>query len=83
MSEQGAEPVMVLTVHDLGILLRVPDRTLRRWRADGKILDPLPIDDLKEPRWLASEVKAWLAARCPRAEEWRSRREAAVPALAR
>jgi hypothetical protein len=59
----------LLTRHDLAALLRISLRTLDRQRAAGEVLEPLAGPG--QPRWLASEVVAWIAAGRPRAEAWR------------
>lgn len=61
-----------LCARDFAIMLGVSERTLARRRALGEILDPLPGSG--HPRWLKAEIEEWLAARTPRADEWRRRK---------
>lgn len=57
-----------LTKSDLAKLLQISVRTFDRRRADGGILEPLKGSG--HPRWSASEVDAWIAARSPKASVW-------------
>jgi len=59
----------LLTRHQLARLLGCSARTLDRDRAAGLIPDPLPRPG-KNPRWLASEIHAWLAAGTPDRDTW-------------
>jgi hypothetical protein len=59
----------LLTRRTFSQLLAVSCRSLDRKRAAGEVLEPLAGPG--QPRWLASEVVAWIAAGRPSAEAWR------------
>ncbi len=50
-------------------------RTWRSWDAGGLI--PRPVRIGRSTLWRSDELKAWVAAGCPRRKEWESRNEAA------
>jgi predicted DNA-binding transcriptional regulator AlpA len=70
--------VEILTPSELAQMLRISERTLRKWRAEGRILDPLGLGDAKDARWSAAEVREWVEARCPDAGAWRERKGMAL-----
>ncbi|MBK7644379.1 MAG: helix-turn-helix domain-containing protein [Planctomycetes bacterium] len=49
----------LLDQHDLATLLRVGERTLRRMRHDGRVPEPIMLGS--KPRWLRTQIDAWLA----------------------
>lgn len=64
---------------DLAEVLGMAVGTLCRRRAEGRILDPLPISGA-HPRWSGAEVEAWVAAGTPLAAVWRTLRQESVGA---
>jgi len=67
-----------LTPDDLAEVLKVSKKTLERYRKGGKILDPLPVGSQQQPRWLADEVREWLAANTPPAAVWKAMKQPAA-----
>lgn len=49
-------------------------RTWRSWDAAGRV--PRPIRIGRSVLWRAEELKAWIAAGCPRRSDWEMRRSA-------
>ena len=49
-------------------------RTFRSWDAAGKI--PRPIRIGRSTLWRAEELRAWVAAGCPRRRDWEDRQSA-------
>ena len=47
-------------------------RTWRSWDAGGLI--PRPVRIGRSTLWSVDELRAWVAAGCPRREEWETRR---------
>ncbi|MDP6558152.1 MAG: hypothetical protein QGF59_09555 [Pirellulaceae bacterium] len=47
-------------------------RTWRTWDSAGMI--PRPVRIGRSTLWRADELRAWIAARCPRRDEWEVRR---------
>jgi predicted DNA-binding transcriptional regulator AlpA len=56
----------LLTEREVLDLVRVSRPTLSRWRAEGKFVKPIKLNDGGAIRFPAGEVEAWLASR-PRA----------------
>ena len=68
-------PALLANPAETARLLGVSVRTLRAWRAAGR----LPLPAIAEGRlllWSVSELRAWISAACPKLAEWQARREA-------
>ena len=50
-----------LTARDIADMLRVDAKTVRRWRTNGLLPDPIVIGGVI--RWRADEIDSWLGAR--------------------
>ncbi|MHB1035916.1 MAG: helix-turn-helix transcriptional regulator [Pirellulales bacterium] len=66
--------------HCLPILLRPAEaaalcgKSLRTWRSwDAAGLIPRPVRIGRSTLWRSEEMRAWVAAGCPRRKEWQSR----------
>lgn len=62
-------PPRLLTRRALARRLGYSTRTLDRDRAEGRVPDPVRGNG-KHPRWLESEVEAWIAAGLPDRVTW-------------
>lgn len=58
----------LLTAPEVARLLRLSDRTIRRLDSAGRLPRGLRIGGSK--RWRRDELLAWIAAGCPRRNEW-------------
>ena len=77
MNEESTAPNLDNTTQANALLLRasaaaaicsVSERTWRSWDAAGKI--PQPIHVGRSTLWRTEELRAWIAAGCPRRKEW-------------
>lgn len=59
LREAKTAPGVLLTIDDMAALLRVSTRTLRSWRHEGELPQPLKIHGAL--RWRRSDVDAWIA----------------------
>ncbi|MCY2992376.1 MAG: helix-turn-helix domain-containing protein [Planctomycetota bacterium] len=59
---------LLLDTKQVAELLGVGERTLWRWSRSG--IAPRPLKIVKTVRWSAVEVREWVAAGCPREEQW-------------
>lgn len=62
---------LLLTAKQAASLLAKSLRTWRTWDAAGLI--PRPVRIGRSVLWRAEELRAWIAAGCPRRAEWESR----------
>jgi predicted DNA-binding transcriptional regulator AlpA len=69
-AELGAAPLL-LTARQAASLCSKSLRTWRTWDAIGWI--PRPIRIGRSTLWRADEIRAWIAAGCPRRAEWEAR----------
>jgi excisionase family DNA binding protein len=67
------EPLL-LSAHDLAVLLRLGLRTIRSMDAAGKL--PAPVRVGVSVRWRLDELRAWLDAGAPDRETWARIRDA-------
>lgn len=58
----------LLSADDLAKRLGVSMRSIRGWDASGRIPEPIRVGRLV--RWPSDEIDDWIAARCPRRDEW-------------
>ncbi len=70
--ETSKQP-LVLTATEAAALFGKSLRTWRSWDAAGLI--PRPIRIGRSTLWRPDELRAWIAAGCPRRKEWESRQE--------
>jgi excisionase family DNA binding protein len=59
---------LLLTARQAAALCGTSLRTWRTWDAAGKI--PRPVRIGRRVLWRSEELKAWVAAGCPRREQW-------------
>ena len=59
---------MTLTLSELAAEIRISTRTAYRKLSEGSLIPPRKI--CGQRRWLRDEVRQWIAAGCPTAEEW-------------
>ena len=52
-------------------LCSIEPRTWQAWHASGKV--PRPISMGRSNYWRTDELRAWVAAGCPRRREWEGR----------
>ena len=55
---EPVEPVCLLTARDVAERLQVDAKTVRRWRAEGKLPPPVKLGGVV--RWLAEDLAVWL-----------------------
>jgi predicted DNA-binding transcriptional regulator AlpA len=65
-------PFRLLTAKQLGRLLGLSERTIRRHDAAGLVPRPLSIGGAV--RWRADEIDAWIKAGCPKRLDWERRK---------
>ncbi len=65
---KNAMPPLMLRAPQAATLCAVSVRTWRTWDAAGKIPQPIRIG--RSTLWRAEELRAWIAAGCPRRKEW-------------
>lgn len=77
----GSEPMpaLLVTARAAAQMCGKSLRTWRTWDAAGRI--PRPVRIGRSTLWRVDELRAWVAAACPRREVWESRPEAAKDAL--
>jgi prophage regulatory protein len=63
--------VLLLRAHEAAALCSKSLRTLRSWDAAGLI--PRPVRIGRSTLWRADELREWIAAGCPRRQEWEAR----------
>ena len=66
-NENAAAPLL-LRAHEAAALCAVALRTWRSWDAAGKIPQPVRIG--RSTLWRAEELRQWIAAGCPRRQQW-------------
>lgn len=59
---------LLLDAQAAAAALAISIRTLRAWDSSGRLPAPRRIGRMT--RWDAAELRAWVAAGCPRREEW-------------
>ena len=64
---------LLLRTHEAAALCGKSQRTWRTWDAAGHIPQPIRIG--RSTLWRADELRAWVAAGCPRRREWESLRD--------
>jgi predicted DNA-binding transcriptional regulator AlpA len=69
-SLNGSTPLL-LTARQAALLCGKSLRTWRAWDSAGWI--PRPIRISRSTLWRADELRAWVAAGCPRRQEWEAR----------
>ncbi len=62
------EGTLLLSADSAAELCGMSQRTWRRWDSAGLIPSPVRIG--RTTRWRRVEVLAWIAAKCPRRQEW-------------
>ena len=65
---------LLLTTSQAAALCGRSLRTFRTWDAAGRIPQPVRIG--RSTLWRAEELRAWVAAGCPRRQEWEDLRDA-------
>jgi len=65
-SDNAPAGARLLTEREVLKLIRVSRPTLTRWRAEGKFVKPIKMNEGGAIRFPANEIEAWLASR-PRA----------------
>ena len=68
ISPNGSPSPLLLRTPAAAAMLNTSVRTLRMWDAAGKI--PQPIHIGRSTFWRADELRAWVAAGCPRRKDW-------------
>lgn len=70
------DPVMPVLIDRAAVaaMLGISPTTLDSWRSRGLVPPPC-IVTTRIVRWSRTEIAAWIAARCPAADEWARRRE--------
>jgi predicted DNA-binding transcriptional regulator AlpA len=73
LPQDGANglPLLVLRAPEAAALCKVAVRTWRAWDAAGRIPQPVRIGRLT--LWRVDELREWIAAGCPRRQEWENR----------
>lgn len=69
---EGAPPPLLVTAKQAALLCAKSLRTWRAWDSCGLI--PRPVRVGRSTLWRVDELKAWIAAGCPRRAEWEARR---------
>lgn len=69
--DAGLEPLL-LTAKQAAAICGKSLRTWRTWDSAGWIPQPVRIG--RSTLWRADELRDWVAAGCPRREEWEARR---------
>ena len=64
-------PPLLLTARKAAAICGKSLRTWRTWDSAGLI--PKPIRICRSTLWRAKELEKWVAAGCPRREEWEAR----------
>jgi len=73
MTQSNIEPDLVLlSASELARVLGTSTRTVWRLLAAGRLPHPLRVGT--RPRWPADELRAWIKAGMPPAEEWEESR---------
>ena len=67
-----AQSPRLLTAKQLGKLMGLSERTIRRHDAAGFVPRPLNIGGAV--RWRADEIDAWIKAACPKRLDWERRK---------
>jgi excisionase family DNA binding protein len=67
-----ADETLLLSVGKAAALCGTSTRTWRRWDSAGLIPSPVRIG--RTTRWRREDVLAWIAAKCPRRQEWERRK---------
>lgn len=71
-SKNEAQPdTLLVTAKQAAMLCSKSLRTWRTWDAAGRI--PRPVRVGRSTLWRADELRAWVAAGCPRRPEWEAR----------
>jgi len=64
---------LLLDAKDVGRLLSVSTKTVRRMNASGRL--PRPVQPSPGAvRWRTAELEAWIAAGCPSRRDWEAMR---------
>ena len=69
-SGKNATSPLLLRAPEAAALCAVSLRTWRSWDTAGKI--PQPVRVGRSTLWRADELRQWIAAGCPRRQEWES-----------
>ena len=64
---------LLLRTHEAAALCGKSQRTWRSWDAAGHIPQPIRIG--RSTLWRADELRAWVAAGCPKRRDWESLRD--------
>ena len=64
----GKPAALLLRTPAAAAMLNTSVRTLRMWDAAGKIPQPIRIG--RSTFWRSEELRAWVAAGCPRRKDW-------------
>ena len=67
----AADNVLLLTARQAASICGMSLRTWRSWDAAGWI--PRPVRIGRSTLWRADELREWVAAGCPRRDEWETR----------
>ena len=67
ISPNGSSPLL-LRAPQAAVTCSVSIRTWRAWDAAGKIPQPIRIG--RSTLWRTDELRAWVAAGCPRRKDW-------------
>lgn len=78
MTQDDAPQVLLITAQAAAQLCGKSSRTWRTWDAAGWI--PMPVRIGRSTLWRVDELKAWIAAGCPRREIWNSPKSRRFPA---
>jgi transposase len=70
-TDQPKTEEYVLTAEDIAGLLKVNVATVRQWH--HREMMPLPTG-VGRPRWVRTEILAWVRAGCPRRAAWEEMR---------
>ena len=66
-------PPFLLRTHEAAAMCGKSQRTWRSWDAAGHIPQPIRIG--RSTLWRADELRAWVAAGCPKRRDWESLRD--------
>jgi predicted DNA-binding transcriptional regulator AlpA len=81
-SPAAPDDAQLIEASELWSLLSISAATGWRWKAAGRLPKPIDFGSASRStlRWRLAEVRAWIAAGCPRKAEWEAMQAATKPA---